>query len=80
MNSKCSKMEVGGKMWVWKPEKCCPKLFDTSILENNSVLSKALLSFDHAPQGGFIAMGCFSKNVMDSVLAKCPNRPLGEAS
>lgn len=76
INTKCSKMVVSGKMWVWKPEKCCPKLFDTSLLENNCLLSKALLSSDHAPWGGFIAMGWFSENVMDSVLAKCPNQPL----
>lgn len=79
-NSKCSKMVLGGKMWVWKPEKCCPKLFDTSVLENNHVLSKALLSSDHAPRGGFIAMSCFAKIMMDSVPAKCPKQPLGEMS
>lgn len=70
INCKCPKMEVGGKMWVLKLQKCCPKLSDTSVLENSCVLSKALLSIDHAPQGSFIGMGCFSKNVMGC----CPSR------
>lgn len=70
INCKCPKMEVGGKLWASKPQKCCPKLFDTSVLDNSCVLSKALLSIDHAPGGSFIGTGCSSENVMGC----CPNQ------
>lgn len=48
INCEWLKMEMGGKMWASKPQKCCPELFDVSDLETNCVLSKALFSIDHA--------------------------------
>lgn len=69
---KCLNIQVGGRMWVSKSWKCCPKLLDILALESNYALWKDLLSIDHTQQESFLEMGHFSKNLMAFYLSKVP--------